>query len=326
MHHANHFYGHAHIMARYAGLAEVPRIWGYLQHGWNIVDGFAVGTPFAPGFPKFVWSDAVRRRGWSMGRRDYVTVGSPWVYLLMLENQDTWEAEAQSRSGTIVYPFHGWEGQTVLGKHDGLIEEIRAREAAEVTVCLYWNEYNDPTVRRHYDDAGFRTICHGPRGFNWKGTDPEFLYKQLAELRRHRKVVSNRLSSAIFYGAAAGCDVGVYGDPMLLEAEDPVFGGHARLQRLWPALHAPEVSAAVARPLASRELGMGETLSPFEIVHAFGWEQALRRPAQGRIYLPPHGELSSAGQQEPETAVPTLPARVVTASVGKAPSPGEPSQ
>ena len=48
MHHANHFYGHANIMATYAGLPKPPRIWGYLQHGWNILDGFAHGTNFAP--------------------------------------------------------------------------------------------------------------------------------------------------------------------------------------------------------------------------------------------------------------------------------------
>ena len=47
MHHANHFYGHGHIMGRYVGADYAPRIWGYLQHGWNMHDGFAVGTVFA---------------------------------------------------------------------------------------------------------------------------------------------------------------------------------------------------------------------------------------------------------------------------------------
>jgi len=104
MHHANHFYGHAHILARYAELAEVPRIWGYLQHGWNVVDGYAVGTKFAPGFPKFVWSDAPRRRGWAMGRRDYQVVGSPWAYLLLLEEQDRsqWDRSAIGEGTALV--------------------------------------------------------------------------------------------------------------------------------------------------------------------------------------------------------------------------------
>ena len=70
MHHANHFYGHAQILSRYAGMSGTPRIWGYVQHGWNIWDGFAVGmTPDYPGMPRFVWSEAVRRRAWSLGRR-----------------------------------------------------------------------------------------------------------------------------------------------------------------------------------------------------------------------------------------------------------------
>jgi RimJ/RimL family protein N-acetyltransferase len=63
-------------------------------------------------------------------------------------------------------------------------------------------------------------ICHGYRGFKWQDTDTRFLHNQLAELRAHRRVASNRLSSAVFYGAAAGCEPAVYGDPMQLDQED----------------------------------------------------------------------------------------------------------
>jgi hypothetical protein len=276
MHHANHFYGHAHIMAAYARLAEVPRIWGYLQHGWNVLDGFAIGTPFAPGFPKLVWSDAPRRRGWTMGRRDYITVGSPWGYLLRLEDQETWEAQGRPREGTIVYPFHGWEQQEIIGNHDSFVDEIRANESGPVTICLYWNEYRDEVVRRSYEKAGFRVISHGYRGLHWKDTDTEFLYKQLAELRAHRRVVSNRLSSATFYGASVGCEVGVYGDPMLLHAEDPVFGGNERLRRLWPELHQVSVPQATSGPIARVELGLDRLLDPVEVREVFGWTSAPR--------------------------------------------------
>jgi hypothetical protein len=85
MHHANYYYGHAHVLARYCGLPEPlhpPRIRGYLQHGWNIGDGLAPGVPFVEGSPLLVWSEQVRRRAWSQGRRDVVVVGSPFAYLL----------------------------------------------------------------------------------------------------------------------------------------------------------------------------------------------------------------------------------------------------
>ena len=301
MHHANHFYGHAHIMARYAGLAEVPRIWGYLQHGWNIVDGFAVGTQFAPGFPKFVWSDAVRRRGWAMGRRGYHVVASPWAYLLELADQQGWEASRPVREGTIVYPFHGWEGQLVVGDHDSFVEQIKDIEDGPITVCLYWNEFRQAAIRRAYEQAGVRVISHGYRGLMWKGTDVYFLDKQLTELRRHKRVVSNRLSSAIFYGAAVGCEVGVYGDPMVFEAEDPVFGGVERQARLWPELHQAAVPMDVAREHARMELGLDILLEPAELIEVFGWQRAQR----GNLDLmgdPYEGSMAPAGLSLAEPA------------------------
>lgn len=276
MHHANHFYGHAHIMARYVGLAEVPRIWGYLQHGWNMHDGYAVGTAFAPGFPKFVWSDAPRRRGWAAGLRNYFLVGSPWAYLLDLEDQKSWERSQPKREGTIVYPFHGWEQQNIIGDHDRYVDELRATEEGPITVCLYWNEYRVPQVRRSYERAGFRVVSHGYRGYLWKGTSTEFLYNQLAELRAHERVVSNRCGSALLYGTSVGCEIGIYGDPMFLEAERAVFGGMERQLRLWPELHQPHVPRAYATELARLELGLDLRLDPVELLDLFGWQNAKR--------------------------------------------------
>lgn len=272
MHHANHFYGHAHIMARYVGLPEPPRIWGYLQHGWNMHDGFAVNTVFAARYPKFVYSEACARRGWAAGLRDYVVVGAPWNYLLEVENQTQWEAEEHEREGTIVYPFHGWEGQQVAGDHEEYIAEIKDTEGdVPITICLYINEYNQPRVRRVYEDAGFRVITHGRRGYLWRGTDTEFLYKQLAEVRRHKRVVSNRMTSALLHGALAGAEVGVYGDPMELGNDHAVLGGATRPQALFPEFHQPAAPLDVAREIAVTELGADQILAPAEIVDLFGW-------------------------------------------------------
>ena len=66
MHHANHYYGHSHVLARWCGLdpTDPPRLAGYLQHGWNIGDGMAPDHEFVPGAPLFVWSERTRRRAW----------------------------------------------------------------------------------------------------------------------------------------------------------------------------------------------------------------------------------------------------------------------
>ena len=87
MHHANHSYGHSHVLARYCGLDDTdpPRIQGYLQHGWNIGDGLAPDHEYVPGVPSFLWSERTRRRAWALGRRGGYVVGAPFAYLLAME-------------------------------------------------------------------------------------------------------------------------------------------------------------------------------------------------------------------------------------------------
>ncbi|MEU7903208.1 hypothetical protein [Actinoplanes sp. NPDC049118] len=271
MHHANHYYGHSHVLARYCGLddADPPRLHGYLQHGWNIGDGLAADHEFVAGTPVLLWSERTRRRAWSLGRRETYVVGSPWAYLLRMERDP-----GVRREGTIWYPFHGWEGQHVLGDHARLIAEIRDTEPGPVTVCLYWQEYRTASVRRRYERAGFRVICHGYRGGRWERLDPEFLRRQSAELRRHRRVASNRLCSAVLYGALAGCEPAVYGDPMLLDREDLALGGPERIRRQWPELHGPWVDPAAAQEIAVAELGADRLLPPAELTRILGWQTA----------------------------------------------------
>lgn len=271
MHHYNHFYGHAHILARYCGLdpRNPPRIHGVVQHGWTSSDGL-LGTPIVPAWLKFVWSDGPRRRGPELGRRHYFVTGAPWNYLLAMEPEPK---NAPPREGTIWYPFHGSEFQEVLGDHRRLIDQIRATETGPVTVCLYWREHSNAAVRRMYEDAGFRVICHGYRGFRWRNTDSRFLYRQLAELRRHRRVASNRMSTAILYGVSVGCEPAVFGDPMVLQAEPFVYGGIDRTRRLWPEMNGVEIDLETARRITDAELGTRYLATPEEIRVLFGWPE-----------------------------------------------------
>lgn len=274
MHHSNHFYGHAHIFARYCGIGDPipPMIHGNIQHGWNHVHGFGFKHDVAQGHPKFVWSDMVRRRGWALGWRDTYVTGSPWIYLMAME-PDLGRVPDRERQGTIWYPFHGWEHNKVHGDHERLIAEIKDTEEGPVTVCLYWVEYNDPEVRGQYESAGFRVISHGYRGNNYRKVEPKFLYRQLVELRRHRRVASNRVSSAIFYGALAGCEPAVYGNPMDFVGGDLRFGDADRTMRLRPEVCGARVDVPAARAAAEDELGSRHLASPEEIRQLFGWSR-----------------------------------------------------
>ena len=147
-----------------------------------------------------------------------------------------------------------------------------------MTVCLYWHEHLNHRIRRRYERAGFRVICHGVRGRFHQQTDTHFLVRQLAELRAHRRVASNRLSTAVFYGATVGCEPAVYGDPMTLEGDDTTFGGLDRLRRGWPALHGEAVpDVAEAQEIAWEELGRGRLYAPAVLRELLGWTATEER-------------------------------------------------
>ena len=276
MHHHNHYYGQTHILARYCGLNDEhpPRIRGYLQHGWNVGCGWNPVQEFFDGAWRYTWSDPPARRGYSLGRRNYHVVGAPFLYLADME-PDLGAVPEAERSGTLWFLFHGWEaagkGGKIEGDHARLISEIKETETEPVTISLYYTEFERPEVRRAYERAGFEVICFGKRGWNYEGTDRQFLYKQLETFRRFKRVAANRLSTAIFFGTAVGCEPAVYGDPMELEGDNPLFGGQARIKRLWPEMHGKKVDLEAARATTDIELGRAHVMPPAELRMLFDW-------------------------------------------------------
>lgn len=275
---SNHWYGHAHVLADYCGLPEgsLPPIQGIVQHGWTFVHGFGYGHQPPMGYTRFIWSDVCRRRGQILGWRDYYVIGAPFAYLLESTNESAVGPAGGStvaeREGTIWYPFHGTaDYEQVEGNHQALIEEIKDTEDGPVTMCLYYVEYEQPHIREQYENAGFRVICHGQRGTKWEGATTNFLHKQLAELRRHRRVASNRLSTAILYGLSAGCEAGVYGDPMEFVGGKPGFVGDQLLQAWYPELHTAHIDTELGRAFADAELGCTQILEPEELRLILGW-------------------------------------------------------
>lgn len=270
---SNHWYGHAHVLAGYCGLDESapPPIAGVLQHGWTFVHGFGYGHRPPLGYTRFAWSDVCRRRGQAIGWREYYVIGAPFAYLLQTEQPDP---SAPEPEGTIWYPFHGTaDYETVSGDHQRLVDEIRGTETGPVTMCLYYVEYEQPEIRRFYEDAGFRVICHGQRGTKWQGQTDNFLHTQLRELRRHKRVASNRLSTAIFYGLACGLEGGVYGDPMDYVGVKDGFNGQTLIEHTFPELHRVSIDSATGAESARRELGLDHLLDPAELALILGWKR-----------------------------------------------------
>lgn len=84
-------------------------------------------------------------------------------------------------------------------------------------------------------------------------------------------MASNRLSTAIFHGIAAGCEPAVYGDPMELVGARAGFNGKSLLVATYPELHGEHTDVDVAREIGHRELGQDFVMEPAELTEAAGW-------------------------------------------------------
>lgn len=279
MHPDNDFYGHRSVLLEYAGLVAGERVFAHIQHGWHHGTGISVGPRLVPWLPKLLWSSRNERECARLGIEHGRAIGAPFVYAATSEQSGT-----ASPAGTIFYPFHGWARATAVGSHDDLVDEIAEREPGPVTICLYHLEAGNERIRRPYEEKGFRITSHGDRDGN-----PRFLHDQITELRRHRRVATNRVSTALFYGAHLGLEPAVYGPWFALRGEDRSVETEHR--RLLPELFDESASLADVRAVADRELGADLRLSPAELKRALGvdggrlWREQRRARVQASFQI-----------------------------------------
>ena len=107
--------------------------------------------------------------------------------------------------------------------------------------------------------------------------DPDFLWRLWTLLGRARRVVSNRLSTPVFYAGHLGADIAVYGDALRLEGEDA--GQNDLVRDLWPELHAEHVDPVVARGIVATELGVAHVQDPAALERLLGWDGSTLGPA-----------------------------------------------
>lgn len=272
------FYGHRTILARWCAVPDGLPIWAHLQHGWNPSAGF--GTKYVPELgntetldprlPALVWTERNGRTAREAGVPKVEVVGAPFAYLDALLGDDAGRPQGE---GTIAYPLHAGHGRPGRRGEAEYVEALRAREDGPVTVCLYWREEAQPEVRRAYLDAGFRVVCHGGR------EDPLFLHRQREALLAHRRVVTNRVSTALWYGALMGREIEVYG-PHFGSGDEREEAWWAEREPLWwPEVLDRAVSGADAVALGRRELGVDHMRPPEELAALLGWSGWRRRVA-----------------------------------------------
>ena len=293
MHGLNSTYGHRAILASAAGLVDERPVWGFVQHGWTPFDGWSYSTHLPARWPRFVWSSASLDRHLSgRPRAPYHVIGSPFAYLLQ-------DGALRPRAGgaALYFPQHSAETASVVGSHGDLAREVREREDGSVRVCLYWLD-RTPEVVDAYRREGIEVVSVGTGR-----ADRFFLPRWLRLLDGVGRIASNRLSTAVLYGAALGLEASVYGTRMsVVGAQDDIAPEADSGRRLLSAGGAEEVS--VPEAWARRELGFDELLGPDQLRRVLGWSGGrgwAGGSAQAVLDVVRWARRGPAGQSRPDT-------------------------
>lgn len=268
----NHYYGHSSVLANYCGLSEIRHIPGLLQHGWTVkspvLAQFADFNDRGTNRKRLIWTSASRgfdvdapENRFPDGSSMVTAVGAPFLYLL--DAARAANALPERTGGTIVLPVHGTALVKVNGDHSGFAQEVLRREGPSA-VCLHIEDLEHPEIYRAWTDAGHEIISAGER------RDPQFLGRILGMVGSAGKVVSNRMSTALLYAAAAGADVEIYGPDFQLGPNAEADPG-LRMRELWPEFYEPSPDTAELKRIAGLELGVQDMKSPDELKSLLGW-------------------------------------------------------
>ena len=272
----NHFYGHSAALAASLGRSRPRHVRGLVQHGWTAVSPVAthfrdfpdVGRRAGDARRLLVWSHT--SRAWDPAGEEHATtpVGAQLAYLARAAGPAPRPRDERER--VVLMPVHGIQTQRVRGDHRALAHGWREAEGP-ATACLYAADAADPEILDAYRSAGHRCVVLGER------LEADFMWRLWTMLGRAERVVSNRLSTPVFYAAHLGADVAVYGDALRLDGESA--DANDRVRATWPELHAEHVDRDRVAAVVDAELGVDHLRQPAELAHLLGWDGSTLRPA-----------------------------------------------
>jgi hypothetical protein len=266
----NDFYGHRTALARYCGLRQSsPAVFGSIRHGWQ-PDLGEIGERRIPSAPIFVWNRREQDEAARRGIPNVIAIGAPFLYAA--STLAAGDGGPPVGAGTIVFPLHSGGMTHTSQDHGQLIEQVEAEEQGPFTVSVFYQDLHRPEVVEPFRRAGWRRVSFGSRD------DPLFLTRLVLELAAHRAVVSDLVSSAVWYGAHLGRRVRLMGPtPQIVRrsGSDPQLERYER----WPQLREPGVEGEAATALAAVELGADCMRSPDELAALLGWRSWHRYAA-----------------------------------------------
>jgi len=211
-------YGHREILLNYImvnghKISEQSYLQGGLAHGWapNYEVWKLRKRNLMPAH-RYIWKDSVFVPNSS--KYNQIPIGAPWLYLLLslkITSGIRAELPVVGKRENLVIPYHS------LGTNLKKINQQAAHfkkfiDPKKSTVCLFWLDFCDQQNRKAYKDLGFEVECVGyshrvhnsylignPRTF--------FLINLLTLMLEHRNVITDSISTPVFYAGSLGKNI-----------------------------------------------------------------------------------------------------------------------
>jgi hypothetical protein len=269
----NLLYGHLEILANECGLKYIPFLNGHLQHGWKGSDIFSTEVFGSMRAKKYMWSAREANYIRSAGGGNVTVIGAPWLYLLRQKNIE--HENNYGSNGIIAYPDHSQPWIVIDNNIHFEYSDYLKNEFGKVTVSLHSKDFTDTEIKQCYENDGHVVVTNGV-GTPWlPDFNPNYLENQLNFLSSHRTLVSNQVSTPVFYGLSLGLDVKI-GGPIGWDSKLDFreYYGNFELKHWTNKID----SLKERRALWRDELGFSHLLPKNELLAALGWNEFLLKP------------------------------------------------
>ena len=213
-------YGHREVLIATNDLPNSTLFLASIIHGWGLEDNpFGIAKIRARNFqcyPIYAWSHRSANIIRNSTGCEVSVIGSPWSHLLQSLGINSEEkVQAASTSHRVLYfAPHSMPGGT--SRHtDMALDAIFKKSATdEITVCLFWLDFIDPEIRKHYSKNKVKIECVGFRGSSgfetpWTpiGGRVSFLPKLFELISSHDLIVVDSVSTPFWYALSLGKNV-----------------------------------------------------------------------------------------------------------------------
>ncbi len=271
---SNAYYGHINVLRKYCDKKIPVGIPGLLQHGWTVGSGIYSSVRKDLPFDLFVWNERNHVLAQERGYNNVQTIGAPFLYLNLNQR---WDKPKYDGNKLLLFPVHTTEWEGLLDPvsfFKGYVQEIERikSEFDSIHACLYFIEYNNPQIRKVFQNADINVTTLGYRSRN-----PNFLTTFIKVANDFEYISSNILSTAVFYSLYLGKKVFIYGE---LPHPDQTSWNVSTVELMtdcvdllnsYPVLFKKNFDDKPHVEIGEYELGAGYKKTKHELASLFGW-------------------------------------------------------